>query len=291
MTTFVTRDGARLTPYMFWQIERLNFDLKRLFGVEVRVTSGIRLEQEQIDIFLQRYVTAGNVRGRRVYDTRVWNGVRYYRVSPAGTVAVPRTSNHEIQGDVAAADLRDTGNDAGIATKGSARANWLRANAWRYDMEPEGYNFNEAWHYKMRNIFNAVPGTPAGPSAPKEDGMTQSIKVGDKNLYGIGQEFLSHYGTVAQAKVTREVMSATDELHSLTQGQFVELLDGLGIPRDAVNLATGAVKNPETGNYEGNGVWSRERQNYAESVKLEKHLEELETLIRQLSAAKPATQS
>ena len=59
MVDYVYRDGARLTPHMFYQIERLNFDLKNLFGVEVFVTSGIRLPQEQIDIFLERYVTAG----------------------------------------------------------------------------------------------------------------------------------------------------------------------------------------------------------------------------------------
>ena len=164
MTVFVYRNGARLTPYMFYQIERLNFDLKRLFGVEVIVTSGIRLHQEQIDIFLQRYVTAANIRGRKVYDTRVWNGVRYYRISSAGTVAVPGYSNHEIQGQHAAVDLRDTGRDAGIATWGSKRSNWLRANAHKYGMEPEGFNFNEAWHYKVLFINSAVPsgggGTP-----------------------------------------------------------------------------------------------------------------------------------
>lgn len=282
MTTFVSRDGARLTPYMFWQIERLNFDLKRLFGVEVKVTSGIRLAQEQIDIFLQRYVTAGNVRGRRVYDTRVWNGIRYYRISSAGTVAVPSTSNHEIQGTNAAVDLRDTGNSAGIATAGSPRANWLRANAWRYDMEPEGYNFNEAWHYKVRNIFNAVPGQPATPAPkPKEDGMTQSLMVDKKGLYAISEEFLSHHGTVPQAKITREVMSSQDELHSITMTQLLDLMDGLGIPRDVINQSTGEVKNPESGNYEGNGVWTRERANTARLAKIE-------TLLAKLTST-PAT--
>ena len=267
MTTFVTRDGSRLTPYMNYQLDRLNFDLKRLFGVEIRVTSGIRIPQEQIDIFLQRYVTAGNIRGRKVYDTRVWRGVRYYRISSAGTVAVPGTSNHEIQGDTAAVDLRDTGSDGGVATWGSARANWLRANAWRYDMEPEGYNFNEAWHYKVRNIYNAVPGSPAGGNnTPKEGGMTQSVRVNKQHLYTIDDEFLSHSGSIEQNDISRQVFSATDERHDLSSTQFFDLLDACGIPRGVVDLKSGAVLNPESGKHEGNGVWSRKR----EAVALEK---------------------
>lgn len=164
---FVSRDGSRLTPYMFYQMERLAKDLKRLFGVDLHVTSGIRLYQEQVDIFLKRYVTAGDINGRRVYDTRVWRGVRYYRISSFGTVAVPGTSNHEIQGTSGAVDLSDNGRDGGIGTWGSARSNWLRANCHRYGMIAEGFNFREAWHYKVLNIFNAVPNSGSGASTPK----------------------------------------------------------------------------------------------------------------------------
>jgi hypothetical protein len=76
MVDYVYRDGSRLTPYMLYQIERLNSELRRLFGVGLIVTSGIRTYEEQVKIFLERYVVASQVRGRRVYDTRVWNGVR-----------------------------------------------------------------------------------------------------------------------------------------------------------------------------------------------------------------------
>lgn len=179
MTTFVFRDGSRLTPYMFYQIERLNADVKRMFGVEVRVTSGIRLAQEQIDIFLSRYVTAANIRGRRVYDTRVWRGTRYYRISSAGTVAVPGTSNHEIQGNSGAVDLRDTGRDGGLATAGSKRSNWLRANCHSYGMVAEGFGFNEAWHYKMLNIFSAVPSGGGGSTTPSKGNKVIHYHVED----------------------------------------------------------------------------------------------------------------
>lgn len=177
MVSYVYRDGARLTPYMLYQIERLNADFKKRWGCEIKVTWGIRTHQEQINIFLQRYVTAANVKGRKVYDTRVWNGVRYYRISAAGTVAVPGYSNHEIQGNVGAVDLRDTGSDAGVATWGSARANWLAANAATYDMDWEGKNFGEAWHYRCHNIFKAVPGETAGGRPVPISKETKVVKI------------------------------------------------------------------------------------------------------------------
>jgi hypothetical protein len=159
----VWRDGSRLTLWMLYVINLLDADLFRLFGVHVLVTSAIRTYAEQEAIFRARYVTAGNVNGRRVYDTRIWNGVRWYRISSAGTVAVPGTSNHEIQGTRAAVDLRDTGRDAGIATAGSARSNWLRANAAAYGLVPSGFGFGEAWHYDVLNIFNTPPSAPPAP--------------------------------------------------------------------------------------------------------------------------------
>lgn len=191
---FVFRNGSRLTPYMFYQIERLNADMKRLFGVEVIVSSGIRLDQEQIDIFLQRYVTAGNINGRRVYDTRVWRGVRYYRISSAGTVAVPGTSNHQIQGNRGAVDLRDTGSDAGITSRYSKRGKWYREHCREYDMVMTGDSFDEGWHSDMLNIFNAVPGGGGGKPNPvpvpvpeeEEDDMPKNSGVWykkDKNTY------------------------------------------------------------------------------------------------------------
>lgn len=172
MVTYVTRNGSRLTPYMFYQIERLNTDFKKIFGVEIIVTSGIRLHQEQIDIFLKRYVKASNVRGRKVYDTRVWKGVRYYRISSAGTVAAPGSSNHEIQGTRAAVDLRDTGKDAGVAVAGSRRSNWLKANASKYGLVASGFGFREPWHYDVLNIFNAVPGASTGGNQDTKNRQT-----------------------------------------------------------------------------------------------------------------------
>jgi len=175
MVMYVYRDGARLTPYMKYQIDRLNAAFYKKFKLQLIVSSGIRTHQEQIDIFLRRYTP--RTTGVGPYnDVRWWKGVRYVRTSGAGTVAQPGTSNHEIQGTNAAVDLRDTGSDPGVLTMGTVRAKWLKAEveSGKYDMDPEGYNFREAWHFRIHNIFNAVPGTSSTGSkpittAPKED--------------------------------------------------------------------------------------------------------------------------
>lgn len=162
--TFVTRDGQTLTPYMLYQVNRLDAAFFANWGVHIIVSSAIRTYEQQKTLFLQRYVTAANIGGRKVYDTRVWNGTTYYRISSAGTVAVPGTSNHEIQGTRAAVDLRDTGTDAGIMTKTSVRGKWMRAHCGEYDMEATGDSFGEGWHFDIRNIGGALPsGNPSGP--------------------------------------------------------------------------------------------------------------------------------
>lgn len=260
---YVWRDGQRLTPWMLYQVNRLDADCRRRFGVGVIVSSGIRTYEEQKAIFLARYTSTPN--GRRVYDTRWWNGQLWYRVSAAGTVAQPGTSNHEIQGDRAAVDLRDTGRDGGLATMGSARSNWLRANAGNYDMVPSGFSFGEAWHYDIRNIWNSPPAAspasvaakPAPPPPPEEDENMQSVEV-NGNLYGIAPEYITHYGDIRQADITRKVTSVRDELHKVSMDEFMSLLDGHGIPREMVHQ--GKVYNPQSGKMEVNGTWSRQRE-------------------------------
>lgn len=277
--SYVWWGNARVTPYMHYQLTRLDADLKRLFGVGLVANSGIRLPQEQIDIFLQRYVRAGDVRGRKVYDTRWWNGVLWYRISPAGTVAQPGTSNHEIQGDKAAVDIQDTGADAGITSKSSTRGRWLRANASNYALIASGDGFGEGWHFDIVGIWRAVPGGGGtAPATPKESDNMQSISI-NGNLYGVDTEFITHYGDMRQANTTRSVTSATDELHNLGSGaealaNFSSLLDGLGIPRNVLN-AKGEVLNPQSGKFEGNGTWSRRREILANQARIEAKIDSL----------------
>lgn len=120
----------------------------------------------------------------------------------------------------------------------------------------------EPWHFEYdasRDKHINEPAIPAAlPTPPEEADDMYSVQV-NGNQYAISKQYLSHYGDLLQAKTTREVTSASDELHRLNLAQFVALLDGLGIPREAVN-ATGQVLNPQSGKHETNGTWSRERE-------------------------------
>jgi hypothetical protein len=100
-----------------------------------------------------------------------------------------------------------------------------------------------------------------------DDGETmQSVVVDGAHHYGVSNEFITHYASLDQSNVTRAVMSVTDELHKLSVAQFGNLLDGLGIPRDVVQA--GKVLNPQTGQFERNGTWSRNREVLAALAKL-----------------------
>lgn len=235
---FVFRDGARLTPWMDYQIGRLSHDMYTAFGVRVVVTSGIRTYEEQKRIFLERYVLAGDVRGRRVYDTRWWNGRLWYRISDQGTVAQPSTSNHEIQGSTAAVDIRDTGSDSGITNKNSKRGRWIRANAWRYGLVAEGDGFGEGWHFKVLAIFTAVPSKPAGGGSSKPKGVTviqyqtqdYTCRNGGRKLNGGDAFWLTN---VAKAPVTR----ATNIVGGIGAYSFVTHVYATGTPGDSVDVA------------------------------------------------------
>ena len=181
--TYVWRDGSRLTPWMLYIINLISAEMYARFRVRLLVSSGIRTNAEQRAIFFDRYVTAGNVRGRRVYDTRWWNGTRWYRISSAGTVAVPGTSNHEIQGNRAAVDIRDTGSDAGVTSRNSTRGRWIRQNAARFGLIASGDGFGEGWHFDIVNIFNAPPG-PA--PKPKPTPTPTPTKKGRKQMTNSG---------------------------------------------------------------------------------------------------------
>lgn len=182
---YVYRDGSRLTPWMLYCVNRFSEAMYSAFGERILVTSGIRTYEEQKRIFLMRYVRHGDIRGRKVYDTRWWNGYLWYRIDPVGTVRQPRLSNHEIQGTTAAVDLRDTGKDAGISKFNNPRSNWARANAWRYGLSPEGYNFKEPWHFSIADIFRTPPATPAGgnsrpiPDTKEWDEMASKQEIKD----------------------------------------------------------------------------------------------------------------
>ena len=157
--------------------------------------------------------------------------------------------------------------------EGQRHIGLLNENGWKQTVIRNG-KIVEPWHFEYdASRDKHINDRPPAPSIPKEDDTMQSISI-NGNLYGVDTQFITHYGTVLQAKVTREVTSVADELHDLNKAYgnradeaWVELLDGLGIPRQVLN-GKGEVFNPQSEKFEGNGTWSREREILAALSKL-----------------------
>jgi hypothetical protein len=165
---YTTRNGQRLETNVAADFDRLRAAFRAAFpGIDLVVSSGTRTDPEQEAIFRARYVVASQINGRRVYDTRWWNGQLWYRISSAGTVAAPGTSNHQASGPNGprSIDIRDTGSDAGVTVRGSRRDKWMEANAAKYEFENEGYKFGEPWHKTNRGQIGVYGG--GGAPAPK----------------------------------------------------------------------------------------------------------------------------
>lgn len=145
----------------------------------------------------------------------------------------------------------------------------------------EWYGKSDPVHYTFRGWNKPKPVPP--PVIEEDDDMPVTVgwevspKSGRYHFYTVDNEFISHNVSDNQKKVTRNVNSVRDEEHKLSPEDFKDYLDGMGIPRDAVDMKTGKVLNPESGAYEANGTWSRDREGNAQRriiiEKLEKLLE------------------
>lgn len=167
-------DGQRVEWHVAIAFRALDAAFFKETGCRLKITWGTRTRAEQTKIFLERYVRAKDIRGRKVYDTQVWNGVIWYRVSPAGRVATPGFSNHEEDGPNGprSLDLRDTGRDPGVTTFGTKRNAVLQRLCPKHGFENEGNKFNEAWHKTYR-------GTIGGPRPKPSGGGDQPFQKGD----------------------------------------------------------------------------------------------------------------
>jgi hypothetical protein len=302
MVTMIRIDGQPFAPGTGARVQAVIAEFNRqrfrdnrgqLVTLHIYEDGGKRDYEDQVRLFLSRYraqpTGAGPYR-----DVRWWNGVRYVRVNPGGTVAQPRPDAPHVRG--AAADFHDSGADAGVSMANNQRSNWLRANAPRFGLLPVGYGFGEPWHYENpADPWDApapasLPGaavskpkpstkpTPKPTPLPKEDGTMQSIII-NGNQYGVAPEFITHYGNLTQASITRRVTSATDELHDLGKGKagvanLGALLDGLNIDPGVLD-SSGKVLNPLTGKHEANGTWSRSLVVQAKLAMLDKKLSNL----------------
>lgn len=84
------------------------------------------------------------------------------------------------------------------------------------------------------------------------------------NYYSIGKQFLSHLASSAQVTEIEALYGPTRNLGSGNAAsaagkKLIAELDAHGIPQSVLDAA-GRVLNPQSGKYEANGTWSRERE-------------------------------
>lgn len=284
---WVYHDGQRLTAAMLHDFLLLDADFYRRTGQHLKISSGVRTDQEQENIWYARMVTANNIRGRRVYETRWWNGQMWYRISSEGTVAPPGSSNHQINvaaGRRGALDLRDTGSDAGILTRGSFRARVFDQIAPSYGYDSEGYAFGETWHKRYnRDPWRAVPGQPVTPTnnIPEDEDMSIAVRLNKTHLFHIGYGKIKHLNkdtmvkgnhNVGAATLTMRIVQPDDRWIEMSTAEFLEQLDSFLIPRSVVDTKTGYVRDvskdskDSRGEFTAGGAWSWERAAYQNSL-------------------------
>lgn len=149
---------------------RLSDDLVAEGLPPIRVVSGDRSPQAQIDIFVARFRQQASGSGPygdvRFWDGTAWGypgGSRWVRWSSAGTVAEPFTSNHGKKRS------NDLGWPYNSLTWQHARAREL---AKRHNITCDGLGFGEAWHWTHWGPLGSE--SPAGGGTPiEEDDMTE----------------------------------------------------------------------------------------------------------------------
>ena len=139
--TYVTIDGEKVESQVAADFEKMATAFKSRFNLELLVTSGMRTDARQQELFDQ---------GR--------------------TVARPPTSNHN-EGNPngpRALDLRDSGTDRGVTYIGTPRSNWLGAVASRFNFTLAGATFNppEGWHYEYTKSITGGSSSPAPAPTP-----------------------------------------------------------------------------------------------------------------------------
>jgi D-alanyl-D-alanine carboxypeptidase. len=190
--TYVDRSGQRVEDHVATAFDHMNMDFQHDTGYSLVITSGTRTDAQQEALFRERYVLAGQVNGRRVYDTRRWNGSLWYRISAAGTVAAPGTSNHQEGGPNGprSIDIRDTGADYGVTRRGTVRDKWMEQHAGDYGFENEGYGFGEPWHKTFRGEIGDGSTVPAtAPAAEVIGKLVFSQVVKDRQVFLISRNY------------------------------------------------------------------------------------------------------
>ena len=227
----------------------------------ITVNSGDREYEDQKAIFLARYVREWEVRGRKVYDTRYWNGATWYRISPAGTVAPPGSSNHESR---RAADLGYPYNN-----RSTAAHRRLQQIAGGFGIKWTGVNFAEDWHWENVGVLGSV-GVAAATAAvpfktttiPEEEDDMLALKIkdydGKEHLCTLGSGVFRHLIKEDNPERIKNIVRSDDQWVATDLVELPRLLKTYGCRGQIWRCEKGVftVLDSETGNLMPGGMWS-----------------------------------
>ena len=147
MTTYVIVDGQRVAANVAADYYRLEAEFRRVFGLDLIISSGVRTWQEQYDLWHAFAVAkTTNVRAAHPNDPKAF----HVETNPVGPRAI---------------DIRDSGADAGVTRYGNHRSKWVRDNAHRFNFDPAGYDhYGEPWHLEHTGASTASAGNGAMPT-------------------------------------------------------------------------------------------------------------------------------
>lgn len=147
VSTYVIVDGQRVAANVAADYYRLEAEFRRVFGLDLIISSGVRTWQEQYDLWHAFAVAkTTNVRAAHPDDPKAF----HVETNPVGPRAI---------------DIRDSGADAGVTRYGNPRSKWIRDNAHRFNFDPAGYDhYDEPWHLEHTGASTASVGNGAMPT-------------------------------------------------------------------------------------------------------------------------------
>lgn len=207
-------------------------------GCTLHIESGTRTTAEQTAIFTDRYRVQAT--GSGPYgDVRWWDGKRWVRHSGKGTVAAPKTSNHEEEGPNGprSLDLFDSGSDPGVTTRGTARDLWMQNNAGRFGFENEGYGFREAWHKTYRRPIGGAPTpTPGGQETNRDEDEVIPYHRADATARSKGRDLTPGTGFYLHTALGMPTGHASNVVGGVGQYSITPHLYATGTPGDVVTV-------------------------------------------------------
>jgi hypothetical protein len=139
----------------------------------------------------------------------------------------------------------------GVASYGTPQKTWMNAHGPTFGWRPRGDSFSqrEAWHFEYDGSYQPPALTPP---RPKEDSPMYVVRnSGTGHSFVVARHYVRHLGSAADVTLMSKVLSAADEVHSLSGAQLQTVFVALGIPRQY----TSPTKLPHGG---AGGWWSLE---------------------------------